>query len=301
MSRLSIALATALFLIPTTSNAIDYTKYERGDFWCNEQKWGVNTFDKNHLNVAKRGYLYVLAAALALQKEDQEAKDHFFSLAERMKEADRPARNSSGFEVVTFEIYSNKDKNTLQEVVIAFTGSNDIIDWAFADTLDKRQYQEAVDYVKKISQKPEYKDIRIVVSGFSLGGALAVHVTKNQESSPYISEAWALNPSPKIHAHSKPDERIWLAAVRREFLSKIRKKPFRIIPGISNIGAPPEHTANDYYLVKANPGFGHFRYVLTRNILFAADIAMSIDAENQFKDEPLSILKSSVFSACKSE
>ena len=147
----------------------------------------------------------------------------------------------------------------------------------------------------------QYKGIRTIASGFSLGGALAVHVTKNKESSSYISEAWALNPSPKIHAHSKTDERIWLAAVRREFLTKVRTKLFRIIPGISSIGALPEHTATDYYLVKANPGFGHFRYVLTRNMLFAADIAMSLDAENQFKNEPLSILKSSVFSACKSE
>ncbi len=302
MSRLIFSLSLFLLLTPTTSHAIDYTKYERGNFWCNEQKWGATTFDTKHLTVSKRGYLYILAAALALQKENQESKDHYLAPPRRMLEADRPERKNSGFEVVTYEIYTDPDRNTLQEVVIAFTGSNDSEDWLKTNLgFDKRQYSDAVDYVVNTATKPKYKGIRIIVSGFSLGGALAVHTAKNETSSNHIDEVWALNPSPRTYSNNRADERIWIAAVRGEFLSKFRSKYFRIIPGSSNIGALPDQKATDYYLVKANSGFSHFRYVLVRNILFAADIAMSIDVENSKKDEPISILKDSIFSACKSD
>lgn len=302
MSRLIFVLSSILLLSPASSHAINYTKYERGSFWCNEQKWGIDTFDSKHLKVAKRGYLYTLAAALALQKENQESKDHFFASPKRMKEADRPDRKDSGFEVVTYEIYSDEDRVTLQEVVIAFLGSNDSEDWIKTNlAFDKRQYIDAVDYVINTSLNPKYKDIRIVVSGFSLGGALAIHAAKNPISSKLIDEVWALNPSPRTYANDELDDRIWVAAVRGEFLSKFRSKYFRTIPGSSNIGALPEHKATDYYLVKANPGFSHFRYVLMRNILFSADIAMNLDVDSERKNEPLGILKESIFSSCKSD
>lgn len=282
--------SVALLFASAESHAIDYAKYERGHFWCNEQKWNGTHLDQTHKDVAKRGYLYVLAAALALQKDSPESQAHFFGTPERMKLVDKPGKTDSGFEVSTFAIYSSRDPTMLQEVVIAFAGSNDAADWFLTNTgLDKRQFDEAVAYVVKIAKRPEYQDTRIVLSGYSLGGGLAVHATKNPASSVYVKEAWALNPSPRTRVDKKPDERIWLAAVRKEILSNFRR----------NLGAYPEHVATDYYFVKAHSSYSHFRYVLTRNILFSADIAMTEDPENPSKAEPLQVLGLSRFDSCK--
>ncbi len=282
--------------------------YEKGAIWCNEPlkyEPGIH-FDRPHLDVARRGYLYALAAAYVLQNNSDEDRDHWFSLPPRMKEVDRPQRDSSGFEVRTFEVRSKPgDTEPVEEVVVAFTGSNDSADWILTNLFFSRsQYDLASAYVEATAKR--YPGKRIVVTGFSLGGALAGHVTKSGRTGHLISEAWLFNPSPKLYADDNYDKRIWVGALRGEALHVIRSRPFELLwPGINRIGAPWQQNAQDYYLISAFPIYGHYRWALARNILFVADYAHLQNpigpVDPQRAREPREILEASKFNACEKE
>lgn len=270
-----------------------------GEVWCPEPfiRDQKTPFDETHLHVAENGYIYALAGALVLQKETPEDKAHYFHSPSHLVKVHAPARHSSGFEVATFKLYSvDNTTGNASELVIAFTGSNDSADWISTNLLfSKTQYDLAREYVKKMHKK--YPNLPITVTGYSLGGGLAVHVTKNAETSSLIDKTWAFNPSPKIYAHGDTDHRIWVAAVRGEALHTMRSWFWRFWPGVSNIGSPSNQTATDYYLVKANPVYGHFRWVLARNMLHAADYSI-YKRDHKSNNEPLAILRESHFDAC---
>ena len=275
---------------------------EAARFWCNERflNPAANPFDARHLKLARRGYLYAVAAALALQQDNAEGRAYHFTAPARMREVDRPSRDRSGFEVTTFEVL-DAPEGKLQEVVIAFAGSNDDVDWDktnFGE--DKRQYIQARRYVRKIAALPAYQGVRLVVTGFSLGGALAVHVTKHPETSRLVSETWAFNPSPKTWVGNQVDRRIWLAAAANEGLRFAREISIALVPGVARIGAPDNQRAEGFYLLDANPVVSHYRWVLTRNILHVADLALRIEQGSDASTEPLQILQSSRFRACPS-
>jgi dienelactone hydrolase len=274
---------------------IDYRKWECGKVWGSERFVRKNDFDNKYLVASERGYLYALAGALVLQKDNLEGQQHFFPDVPRMIRVERLSAHNrrSGFEAQTFEVRETADSPVVKEIVIAFAGSNDVLDWLQNfNFLDKRQYKEARDYVRSVANSPEYRGARFVVAGFSLGGALAVHVTKHRDTSDYIAEAWAFNPSPKTWVHGDVDQRIWLAAHVGEAVGVIRRAPFRILPGISAIGAPSDQVVDKYYLIKTNRIYGHFRWVLPVQMLHVADFAIrerALDPDEE--TEPLKILR----------
>lgn len=296
MIKMCLGLVWALFFLQSAA-ATEPTR-----FWCNERFLNPEQrpFDARHLTIAKRGYLYVLAAAMALQKDNREGQTHHFALPARMREVDRPPRDRSGFEAVSFEIDSADGEQTLQEVIVAFTGSNDDADWKGTNFgADLRQYRLARRYLKALASQPRYHGVRLVVAGFSLGGALAVHVTKHRETSTFVAEAWVFNPSPKTWVSGRLDRRIWLAAVQGEALHFARNRfVAALMPGVQPIGAPRAQTAEGFYLLEANPVYRHFRWVLTRNMLYAADLALMADQPDAPTTEPLQILKASHFASC---
>ncbi|MEW6674348.1 MAG: hypothetical protein AB1427_21850 [Thermodesulfobacteriota bacterium] len=294
--RILFALLPALLLSIQTDAAA------AGKVWCNDRYLTScrQPFDQKHLEVARRGYLYALAGALVLQTGDKEGREHFFALPGRMLEIERPARDKSGFEVAAYELYRDAARTELLEVIIAFAGANDYTDWKetnFGFSLE--QYEQARRYISRIARVEKYAGVRMVAVGYSLGGALAVHVTKHPETSNFIAEAWALNPSPKVYAKGNIDRRIWVAAVEHDALKVIRKHPFTSLPGVARIGAPESQTAEGYYLISSSPIYAHFRWVLARNLLHAADLALSQADPAVEGTEPLEILKLSNFVECK--
>jgi dienelactone hydrolase len=272
-------------------------------FWCNDRFLDPATkpFDAQHLKIAQRGYLYAMAAALALQKTDAESRAYYFSTPARLRQIDRPRRDRSGFELASFELL-DAPAGALKEVVVAFSGSNDNADWNNTNLGDDtRQYTLARRYLRKLASRPEYRGIPIIATGFSLGGALAVHVTKHRETRHLVSQTWAFNPSPKTWVGNQMDSRIWLAATASDGLGPLRDFGASLLPGVGEIGAPPAQRAEGFYLLEANPVISHYRWVLTRNILHVADLAWRIEHGDDASSEALQILQSSRFRSCKSE
>lgn len=273
-----------------------------GRFWCGERYLDNRSrpFDSRHLEVARRGYLYAVAAALAMQKDDPESRAYRFAMPERLREIDRPPRDASGFEAAAFEVLDAPGGKPA-EIIIAFAGSNDETDWT--DTNfgnDTRQYTLARRYLARIATKQAYRGLRVIATGFSLGGALAVHVTKHPHTRSLVGETWAFNPSPRTRVGPQKDPRIWLAASTHDGLGILRNlsQYTTLLPGVSDIGALPAHRAEGYYLLNANPVVSHYRWVLTRNLLHVADLAVRLHQPADEDTEPMQILRSSHFSDC---
>ncbi len=298
---LNILLVSVLTLGGCTS--IDYPKYECGKIWGAERVVKDGDFHPKYLTASKRGYIYALAGALILQKDNKEGREHYFAPLDRLHGIDGLYVNdkATGFEATTFELFEDNKSQVPHEVVIAFAGSNDPKDWIQNfSPLSATQYQQAVDYVKRVKAISRYASIPLTVTGYSLGGALAVHVTKNPKTSGDVNEAWAFNPSPKIYSDGNSDEKIWLAAHRGEVLSITRTAPFRILPGVSFIGATDEHTVDDFYLIKTNQIYGHYRWVLPIQMLHVADFALLKDGGSvSGTTEPFEILKRTKFAGAQ--
>jgi len=268
--------------------------------WCNKRflqnREDVPVADPKHLRFAKEGYLYAVAGALVLQQADKEGNDYHFETPSGLRLIDDPPQGTYGFDVKAFDVL--EDPNTLEskEVIIAFVGSNDWSDWIWTNFLfSQQQHESARAYVKSIAERRQGK--RIVVTGYSLGGALAVHVTKHEETKKLVSQAWVFNPSPKTWVSGELDKRIWLGAAKGEFLSSIRSPFFTFLPGINKIGSPEPQTAEGFYLIKTSGIYGHFRWVLARNMLHFADYAMAPN-NTPPSTPPLEILRQSRFRIC---
>lgn len=292
-----------ILVMAASCSNIDYPLYECGSIWGGERVVKGGEFHQKYFVAAKKGYIYSLAGALVLQTDDKESNEHYFSSLNRLRLVNELSQNDkdTGFEAATFELFESEDLRTLSEVVIAFAGSNDANDWIQNfSPFSNIQYRQAVNYVKKVKAISKYNNIPLKVTGYSLGGALAIHVTKNSNSSHLVEEAWAFNPSPKINVNGNVSEKIWLVAHRGEALSIFRSWIFRFLPGISNIGSTDEHTLDDFYLIKTNLFYGHYRWVLPMQMLHVADFEIMKERGGKgASTEPLEILQSTNFAGAK--
>lgn len=293
---------------------IFYKSREKGAIWCNDPLTYAEGkhFDDPHMEVARRGYIYALAAAYVFQDNvdkrkaaREEDRNHWFELPKRMKEIKPRSHGASGFEAATFELREDPEDKDPSEVIVAYVGSNDAADWISTNLFfSTTQYILAREYLYRVALI--YPGRKFVVTGFSLGAALAGHVTKDAGTGPLVAQAWLFNPSPKLYADDKYDKKIWVGALRGEALRILRTRPFELFwPGINRIGAHWEQNAQDYYLISAFPIYGHFRWALTRNILFVADYAHLQDplgpVDRRRAREPREIIEDSYFKACERE
>lgn len=301
MMKIVLTGVMALLLTACASSTKHEVAAGPKSVWCNERYLPEidkqkEVADKLHLNVAKQGYIYAFIGAYVLQKDNKEGRDHYFRLPERIQQIPELSESDikSGFEANVFEIYTMS--GSLDEVVIAYTGSNDAADWItnFSFT-NKEQYEQARSYITRVSAK--YPDIKFAVTGYSLGGALASHVTKHPKTKDLVKISWVFNPSPKTWTNSDPDPRIWHASTKKDLLKVARWPIFRVLPGVNYVGAESEQRAEKYYLIKSNPIYAHYRWALARNILHVADLAFYKETGDS-TSEPLEILQLSSFTAC---
>lgn len=277
-----------------------------GRAWCNEryldmvdeyQDLANSQQFRKQLSLSKAGYIYSVASVLTLQKDNKESEFNFTKPV-YLKEVKSLAEDqSNGFQAYTF-IRSDPETGKNIEAIIAFRGSDQWRDYFLHNFwIWPIQYEPARNYVKKVASDPQIKDLKIVVTGYSLGGGLAAHVAQHFDTSALVSQAWAFNPTPRMGVSAKEmtgdNSRIYLLASEYEILG---------ISERAKIGADKEHTSEDFGLVKSSSIYSHYRWVLGRQILQYADLAYYLESgRTAITTPPLEILESQQIKACTSE
>jgi hypothetical protein len=284
-----VAISGCTSLSPVTSGP---------SIWCNTPYLTGNEFDGDHLDIAQDGYIYSLAASLALKNDPP-----WFHAHERLVKVDNVHR-WSGMEATTYELRSYKNHETIDEIIIAYAGSNSTLDWLFTNLplgLAPTHYRHAREYALSIVDQYKEKSgsVDIVVTGASLGGGISINVLKHESTSDYIDKAWVFNSSPKTKVNDETDIRLWAASMKDEFLYPIRNF-FDSAPLLTGIGVHKDQYQDGYYLVESNRAFQHYNYVLTRNLLHAAIPALKRGDHSPLVDEPEKILLLSNEARCKS-
>ena len=97
------------------------------------------------------------------------------------------------------DIYVSSSGN---KIVIAFRGTDDAKDWVYAnlDTDPKGQYNDADKVYKKVAK--DYHGKRIITTGHSLGGGLAMHVSLLNSD----VDAYVFDPSPRVFSDDRYDK-----------------------------------------------------------------------------------------------
>lgn len=279
---------------------VNFGKLE-GKVWCDERYLHNVAEYRNptpegweylrpKLELSKQGYMYSVAAVLALQKNNNETRFHFSQPArlQEIKELDRDS--PSGFQASSY-ILAKANENDTEQVVVAFAGSNQWKDYFLHNfAITPNQYFDARNYIRDVSLHPRAKGLKIVVTGFSLGGGLAVHVTKQPTTRALVHQAWIFNPTPRTGAEDGIDERIYLLSTSYEILKKLNR---------DGLGAPEKNTIETFGLIRSSSIYSHYRWVLARQILWYADMALFLDSGKTLNTtEPLDILRSQKVNVC---
>ena len=238
---------------------------------------------RKKLKLSKEGYIYAVAAVLPLQKNGKES-DFYFSPPDRLQEIKELRRKDiSGFEAMTFIL--SDDEGEIKRTIISFAGSNQWRDYLLNNFwITPIQFDNAREYVEAVLKHPVAGNYPLIATGVSLGGGLAVHVKKDNRTSRYIQEAWVFNPSNRIQADSTENRNIYLLANDYEILKKLNRE---------NIGSYPEHTSDDFDLIRSSSIYAHYRWVVTRQVLHYADLAIYFETEKSSDTtEPMRILQS---------
>ncbi|MCO5119199.1 MAG: hypothetical protein M9951_06145 [Burkholderiaceae bacterium] len=291
------ALVFVAFLAGCGMIPVNWGKLE-GRVWCDVRYLDVvedyQDYDaagsdfRKRLQLSKSGYMFAVAAVLPLQSAGKELRFHF-SKPDRLKEIVELRQNlRNGFDAMTF-ILHDKAGDPIQ-TVISFGGSNQLRDYLFHNLwIFPVQFDDARAYVHQVSRHAVAQRLPMIAVGASLGGGLAVHVKKDEGTAHLIKEAWAFNPSPRIGANHSKNPNIYLLANKYEILNRF---------GRGHLGAMPEHTATDFGLIRSSSIYGHYRWVLARQILHFADLALYFESGGSpVLTEPMRILQSQKISS----
>lgn len=289
-----VLVAAAVFLSGCGMIPANWGKLE-GRAWCDIRYLDTvkefNNFNPEgkkpmkRLQLSKSGYMYAVAAVLPLQNPLKDT-DFNFSKPKRLEEISDLRENlRNGFDAMTF-ILNDEVGNPVQ-TIISFGGSNQLRDYLLHNFwLFPVQYDSARAYVNKVFEHPDTKGLPIIAVGISLGGGLAVHVKKTDGR---IQEAWAFNPSPRTGVPSGEDSSIYLLANKYEILNRWNRE---------HLGATLEHTDTKFELINSSSIYGHYRWVLTRQILHFADLALFYESgRSSDLTEPMEILQTQQISS----
>lgn len=304
MKKMIFNIGVILISALLTSCTLINNMRESGEyFWCNQRyldKVEIRekkvVYTKEELELAKKGFIYSTLGAIVLQDFDKNPRHTFSYDPKLIKPMNYIANEKSGFQAKSYIV---NDENTLlpKELVIVFSGSNQLVDWIANARFSDIQYAQALNYFNKVTSKENLSEYnaqginKIVVTGYSLGGALAGHLGKNPLVKNRINEVWLFNPSPRINSEDwSRDPKFWFAAARNDVLRKARTQNYR------DLFIRDTQYADDFFLVKSKAFYAHSRWVLARNMLWAADLAYV--KENRKINPAMDMIKLSTSKAC---
>jgi len=189
--------------------------------FCSNIKFASNDFDHydgvhntEYYDAAKRSFRFAWMSSNAYEDYDGKKPQYVFSRWIQVGEKVTTWRGMGA------HVYLSED---LGKVVIAFEGTNfdSPRDWFFGNLnlFWKGQYNEAYKLAKNV--KREYPKAKIITTGHSLGGGLAIHVALKIDG----VETYAFNSSPRVFAPDRietPNSSIVLISENNEALNKIR-------------------------------------------------------------------------------
>lgn len=278
----------------------------QGVVWCDQRYLDmVNEYQtltndtKKLLTLSKEGYIYALAATLTLQKNNVDEQFNFKAPSYLKKIDELSQEKFNGFAADSF-VYNNQSTGE-NEFIIAFRGSDQIIkDYIFQNVgvyqVQNKSAREYVKYAMKYRGKHRNNfGSKVVVVGNSLGGALAAHVTNHKDTAADITDAWAFNPSPRtgVLPPLGGNKKIRLLSTESEILNFSERK---------RIGAQSQNEYTNYDLIISSSIYNHYRWVLTREILWYADFAIYLESGKKVSiSPPLEIIKSQHIKLAKCE
>ncbi|MDC5853572.1 lipase family protein [Vibrio europaeus] len=106
------------------------------------------------------------------------------------------------------------------KIVIAYRGTEGFADWLWGNLFGK-QYELANELYKEIKSK--YPDYKIVATGHSLGGGLALHISVVEEGVP----AYVFNPSYRIHREGEEKDNKSVVIAETGDILKIQRLPWK--------------------------------------------------------------------------
>ncbi|EPY5321455.1 Mbeg1-like protein [Klebsiella variicola] len=268
----------------------------QGTVWCDQRYLDMvdeyqrlSNDTKKQLNLSKNGYIYALVATLTLQKDNSDKEFNFITPSYLKKINELSEEKNNGFAADTY-IYRNLTSGE-NEIIIAFRGSDDFFHDYILQNLAAFQLQNktAREYVKKaVNYRNKHRNEfgrKVVVVGNSLGGALAAHVTNHPDTANLITDAWVFNPSPRtgVLPPSGGNPKIRLLSTSSEVLNITKRK---------RIGVQEQNRYTNYDLIESSSIYNHYRWVLTREILWYADFALYLESDKKaISTPPLEIIK----------
>ncbi|WP_379546136.1 alpha/beta hydrolase family protein [Qipengyuania sp. DSG2-2] len=215
------------------------TNFNQARTPCLDNTGGWCTFTTE---LAKDAWQYAQYAENAYDRDE----DRYFTLPSGVTVRRPEVKYSSG---MSYAIFERKDGEEFVETVIAFRGTefSHVNDWFYGNIGDtqRREALDLYDTVKRELVEQGWSDPRIIVTGHSLGGALAMEVAIRRNV-----RAFVFNASPRFTRQEATGEARRVAIGERgEILRGLRR--FRQMPihdGMvinCNAGVRP---ANDHYM-----------------------------------------------------
>lgn len=206
--------------IPPVPRKDVFVNYGEHPF-CTNIKFASNDFDHydgvyraDYYDVAKESFIYSWMASNAYEDYGGKKPEYEFESWKRV------GNKVSTWRGMGAHVYLSDD---LDRVVIAYEGTNSssIGDWLFGNfnIFWKGQYGEALKLAKNVVER--YPDAKLVTTGHSLGGGLAIHVALHIND----TVAYAFNSSPRVFAprrRNNPDSRLVIVSENVDVLRKIR-------------------------------------------------------------------------------
>lgn len=210
--------------------------------------------------IAEEVYLYAQMSQNSYMEEDE------FSLPKNIKLSET-VDDGWGFQANIYEIYKTEAKEDIQEVVISYRGTESFSDWMWGNIFAK-QYDLADELYARLYEK--YAPIKIVTTGHSLGGGLALHTSVVEKG----VDSFVFNPSYRIHRDGleKKNRRVVIAETGDVL------KPLRWI-----LKNPSNHYLGGYYCTKTN---NHSMYLLARCLTHVAAIRNNVAVLDSLKVNP---------------